>query len=236
MVGAFSCCGMCGVAQSHAPGRGKARKFCGPACEAIAREQRRALRPACQADECSKPATRSGGTRCEAHFYRERRNGTLTVTMGRKAGTLVHTQGYLLVPAEGHPRALGRYRAYEHRKVFTDAHGEGPFRCHWCKEPISWDGMHVDHLNEQVDDNRPENLAASCPGCNMHRNRERLMQRWRRAKGLTVNGETLTINEWAQRAGISRMALVDRLARGWAPERAVSEPRGRAGPQPKARP
>lgn len=233
MAGVFSCCGVCGVAQSHAPGRGKARKYCGSACEAVAREQRKALRPSCQVDGCTKPATRSAGTRCETHFYRERRNGTLNLTLGRKAGALVHTGGYLLVPAEGHPRSLGAYRAYEHRKVFTDAHGEGPFRCHWCSKPVSWGDMHVDHLNEQPDDNREENLVASCPGCNMHRNSERKMQSWRRRNGLTVNGQTLTLSEWARRVGISRVSLVHRLEHGWAPERAVTEPRGRTGPRPR---
>lgn len=233
MAGVFSCCGVCGVSVSHPPGRGKARKYCGIVCEGIARDRRLALRPACHVDGCSKPATRSGGTRCETHFYRERRNGTLELTLGRKPGALVHTHGYLLVPAAGHPRARGAYRAYEHRKVFTDAHGEGPFICHWCGKPVSWGDMHVDHLNEQVDDNRRENLVASCPGCNMTRNRERVMRRWRRETGLTANGETLTLNEWARRVGISRAALIARLSSGWPPDRAVSEPRGKSGPKPK---
>jgi hypothetical protein len=64
-----------------------------------------------------------------------------------------------------------------HRQVLLATIGPGWHRCHWCNRPVSWDltypasiaGLVVDHLNEVKDDNRPENLVASCNPCNSGR-------------------------------------------------------------------
>ncbi len=41
---------------------------------------------------------------------------------------------------------------------------------------------------------------------------------------LTVNGETHTLAEWAERAGIADSTLRERLRSGWDPARAVARP------------
>lgn len=48
---------------------------------------------------------------------------------------------------------------------------------------------------------------------------------------LTVNGETLTIAEWAERTGILHSTITKRLAAGWHAERAVMTPVGPSGPR-----
>jgi hypothetical protein len=47
---------------------------------------------------------------------------------------------------------------------------------------------------------------------------------------VTFNGETLTLNEWAARLGISGVSLKWRLNNGWSLDMALTEPRGISGP------
>jgi hypothetical protein len=44
------------------------------------------------------------------------------------------------------------------------------------------------------------------------------------SKPLTAFGRTLPVSAWARKAGIPNRTILDRLQRGWSPERAVSEP------------
>lgn len=157
-------------------GRGQGQKtFCNVACRnahaKIARSKRQFDRT-CSAHGCDKPATRVGADLCETHYYRIRRNGILGLVGYAKPGVIHHSHGYVLAEAKGHPMALGGYRAYEHRVVFYDAHGAGPFNCHWCAIPVSWDDMHVDHVDGCKDHNELGNLVASCALCNQGRGRD----------------------------------------------------------------
>jgi hypothetical protein len=49
----------------------------------------------------------------------------------------------------------------------------------------------------------------------------------RTSKFLTIEGETLCMTEWAERNGIARSTITDRLARGWTTEEAVTTPSAR---------
>ncbi|MDO8985572.1 hypothetical protein [Cypionkella sp.] len=42
-------------------------------------------------------------------------------------------------------------------------------------------------------------------------------------KLITHNGETLNAADWSNRTGISRVLILQRLARGWTPERALTQ-------------
>jgi ribosomal protein S30 len=46
----------------------------------------------------------------------------------------------------------------------------------------------------------------------------------RTSRVLTVRGESATLAEWAERTGIGRSTIRQRLERGWSEERAVTEP------------
>lgn len=188
----------------------------------------------CSVEGCQKPANRVGAKMCEMHYGRIRRHGG-TETPDRVAPDfLPHSGGYLLAYAPGHPLARGRCpRVYAHRVAFYAKHGDGPFSCNWCAIGVNWDGMHVDHLDDDKTNNNPANLVPSCPTCNQQRGKHKAQAAHRAKTGITVSGRTQTLNEWAAEVGLARNAIMMRLAKGWTAEAAVMTPRGRHGPKPK---
>ena len=182
----------------------------------------------CKVSGCESTVTRWGGM-CQKHHMRMYRNGTTEKVNQPKPYN--HSQGYILVPADGHPLAKGSSHHYEHRVVYYDAHGAGPFQCHWCAKEVEWSGLHIDHLNDDKKDNRLENLVPSCPVCNQGRGQHKIQDSWRKKTGVTAFGITLTLNEWSERVGITRQSILWRLKNGWPIERALSEKRGITGPK-----
>lgn len=215
-----------------------ARKMFGSfatACSAAGLQSANEARPKfviCAVPDCGAIVRSSGNKYCEMHYARIRRNGhteLLTVPELR-----LHTYGYLMIYAPAHPLAKrqGRCREYQHRVVYYDQYGEGPFPCHWCNKTVTWSTMHVDHVNDIKQDNRIENLVASCPKCNTWRNKEKNLRALRMTVGrhVTLAGETKTISEWARHVGISSSAMSFRVDRGWPLEMALTKPRGAQGP------
>lgn len=238
-------CTECGAQFTFPVGRGLARTLCSKACREASAARRRAITrrtyPRCSVDGCTSKVRSGRAIYCEKHYYRARRNGTLALMSETDPPPeiIVHTHGYLLEYAPGHWLAerLGTNRVYQHRRVFFDKNGEGPFECHWCGVTVSWDDMHVDHLNAKRDDNRHSNLVASCPPCNVKRGVGAMTSTMReKSKArITWRGECLTLGEWAARIGISRQSLQSRINSGWPLDRALTEPRGKTGPISKAR-
>ena len=141
--------------------------------------------------------------------------------------------GYAKVREPYHVLALGEGTVYEHRFVYYNKHGNGPFDCHWCGKYITWPTMHIDHLDDDKSNNSIDNLVPSCPICNQARGKDKqtATMRERHATKLTHNGVTKTVKEWADDLGVGRTAIKSRLKQGWTVERAVTEPRGKTGPQ-----
>ncbi len=192
----------------------------------------------CSVEGCQKEADRPRMRMCEAHYMRQRRHGhTDRKIIGKPQ--LLHSAGYIVCLAPEHPLAVRRHARYEyqHRIVFFDAHGEGPFACHVCGKAVGWHDMHVDHLNDVKVDNRIENLSAACEVCNPWRASERAgkIGREKTGKFITHAGRTLCINEWAREVGVRAQSLKWRLRAGWSLERALTEGRGRTGPIARAR-
>lgn len=228
-------CPQCGVEFSYKIGRGTDRKYCGDSCSKAAALARTSSRKysECAVAGCGKPANRVGAGLCDMHYGRVRRNGTLNNIDLAAEGPLVHSGGYLLDYAPDHPLRRASPRVYQHRVVFYDAHGEGPFQCHCCGKEVSWDGMHVDHLNDDVTDNRLENLAPACPRCNQKRGEHKMARTTKRVRGkhLTAHGVTMCISDWARHLGVTRAAIHDRLARGALAGDALTPRFGRSGPE-----
>lgn len=117
---------------------------------------------------------------CNTHAMRKHRYGDVHADRSRAGRTWDHSSGYRIVGAAGHQLADSKGSVYEHRLVLFNEIGPGPHGCHWCGDPVDWaDGLEADHLNNQRDDNRPENLVPSCHGCNTRR---ALKRRWHGVK------------------------------------------------------
>lgn len=239
MAREFDTCSECGAGLVHPPGRGKARKYCSDDCQKNAMAKRligRQLEP-CRIAGCRNPANRTGLRLCEKHYMRIRRNGTAEYIGGAIPGNLIHSAGCVRQPALGHPRALGGYRAYQHRVVFTDRHGEGPFSCHWCGVEVCWDDMHVDHLDDDRQNNLASNLVASCPKCNQKRGRWKMVKAMRlRGRILTAHGLTMCMSDWARHLGITWATISFRLKKKWPIEEALTPKRYNTGPKRVAKP
>lgn len=185
----------------------------------------------CKVDGCDNAASRTGKTLCEMHYYRKRRSGSFDL-VDPKRGPITHSNGYVLIYAPAHPLGTTSCRQYEHRIVYYDAHGDGPFSCHWCGAQVTWGDMHVDHVNAVRNDNRLGNLVASCPRCNQDRGIEKMRKTTRsKARSISLRGRTLSVPQWADVIGISVVSLYWRLDNGWSEERAVTTPRGKTGPR-----
>lgn len=169
------------------------------------------------------------------HYYRLRRTGNAELVLRNPEQIYLHSHGYLRIPApKEHPLKPPRDRLlYQHRQIFYEGYGEGPFPCHWCGIEIGWDDpdMNVDHLNDEKDDNRLENLVASCARCNRKRGVSK-MRKTMKSKGrlLTFNDETMCLSDWARRIGISQQSLRFRLDANWSIDRALLTPKGKIGP------
>jgi hypothetical protein len=120
----------------------------------------------CSIEGCERPYHANGY--CAAHARAARRYGDPLVNR-----TPVAQPGrYRPATDHEHPLAGANGFVFEHRRVAYAKYGPGPQACHWCGKRVYWtreDGepiLHVDHVNDVKDDNRPENLVTACAGCN----------------------------------------------------------------------
>ena len=181
----------------------------------------------CAADGCANPVTRRGASYCLSH---PRGRGA----KARAPERMIVDHGYVRLYCPNHPLTLRRKRSttreYEHRVVFYDAFGEGPFKCDWCGRHLTWANMHIDHINGIRHDNRIENLAASCIECNGRRATPAIRASNRtRSRMLTLNGETKTIMEWSEALSIHRGVIDRRLQTGASTVDALSTIRKKRG-------
>lgn len=129
----------------------------------------------CTVPECTKNA-KPGYVEaiCPMHRERYRLHGTYD-NPRPKPYRFLFTNGYWRIYEPDHPLVMpSNGYVQEHRAVLYDAIGPSDHPCNWCGVMVSWstpfpDGLVVDHLNHDIQDNRPENLVASCLPCNSGR-------------------------------------------------------------------
>lgn len=226
-------CAHCGGQFEYEIRRGADRIHCSPECkQGSGRAKAQANPPTmtCSIEGCGSRVRSWRATLCDAHYCRLRRTGSLDPRP--RKGFTSHSGGYVVAHVQGHPLSTpGNVgKVYEHRRVYHEEHGEGPFSCHHCGVTVGWGDMHVDHLNDVPDDNDPSNLVASCAACNQGRGRYKMVAA-QRAQGrqLTAFGRTQCLNVWADETGIPRTTLTRRLNEGWQAERALGTPSGPTG-------
>ncbi|WP_293984904.1 HNH endonuclease [Sphingobium sp.] len=67
--------------------------------------------------------------------------------------------GYQLGYAPEHPLASKTGLVHEHRVVAYEKYGGGDQKCHWCKTPLTWKQVEVDHLDWNRSNNDKSNLV-----------------------------------------------------------------------------
>ena len=224
---------MCGKVFEYEVGRGKDRKYCSPECQKDSlrksREKEYSSLPTCSTLGCDNKANRKGAGLCEACYMRLRRKGTIDYK--QLSYRLNHSSGYVLVREPSHPLATKDGLVYEHRFVFYNKRGEGPFKCHWCGREITWDCMDIDHLDDDRSNNDINNLVASCHKCNAKRGTWKMVKARRLEWAqITYKGKTKNASEWARSLGLSVSAFKRRLDL-WPLERAIEQSKGLTGPK-----
>jgi hypothetical protein len=111
------------------------------------RAARRAARPApppittvCSVARCDVLVRSRHSELCNTHYFRKRRTGSTDDPV--HAMRFPASNGYIVAIRRGHELARYGGQAYEHRFVYYDLHGEGPFACHWCAKEVTWDTLH----------------------------------------------------------------------------------------------
>lgn len=164
-------CLICGTEFRYGIGKGNDRKHCSPECRVKHQMKLRAERfeklPICKGPDCTNKATRISYGLCEQCYYRLRRNGN---TDRRKIkGRYIVGSGYIKILMPNHSLAEKGGHIYEHRMVLYDKYGSDIQECFWCGKSLIWKNIKCDHLDENKQNNKPENLAISCNECNRAR-------------------------------------------------------------------
>lgn len=136
----------------------------------------------CTVPGCNKRSANGRGRYCDMHYARLRRTGNLDKKEPKHLYSDI--RGYVIELNPTHPLARSKGRIYQHQRIFFDAFGDGPFDCHWCGDEVSWQTMHIDHLDEDKTNNNLTNLVAACGQCNMGRSpRAPSHNQWRERVG-----------------------------------------------------
>ena len=121
----------------------------------------------CRHEGCDKPATRVQAQLCENCYGRMRRRGT--TDYWHPDARIKDCQGYWRVYDPNHPLANRNSRVYEHRLIAYQHYGPGRQTCGWCGCGLTWGDLHIDHLDDDRDNNHIGNLVISCGTCNRAR-------------------------------------------------------------------
>lgn len=180
----------------------------------------------CKVEGCDRECTHYPGKGiCQMHYFRMMRFGTYELTKkGKRQARSHNSKGYQMLFLPDHPLAMANGSVYEHRKVVYDRHGENLPPCELCAKSVNWKTVHIDHIDDSVDNNEPANLRVLCRACNTMRARVHIPQHTvKRRHAITFEGITKTATEWARdpRVRVAGNTIVLRLKKGMTVEQAL---------------
>lgn len=143
----------------------------------------------CRVRDCKREPRSSRSGLCEMHYCRIRRTGS--TDRAPRSSYRRDGRGYVQLYLPRHPLADSHGFVYEHRVALFGKIGRAKNACVWCSREVRWSAngaamLVADHRNGETSDNRPSNLVASCPACNMTRDQDR---RGRGSRACEVCGE-----------------------------------------------
>ena len=164
----------------------------------------------CKIDGCDGEVMYAGKMLCQKHYFRFMRYGTyeLVGPRDRDGNPAIRKMrrsnqaGYQLLFEPLHPLAMADGYVYEHRKVIYSIHGDKLPDCEICGKPTDWKTCHIDHKDNDVTNNEPENLRPLCRACNTFR--EYPDQHTKKSSmAVSFDGVTQTPAEWARDSRVS---------------------------------
>lgn len=171
----------------------------------------------CSVEDCGREASYKAAQLCQMHYFRIRRNGTVVKTPIGRAHRYVTPNGYITLYKPGHPLANKTKCVFEHRFVMWPIVGPDCRPCELCDLPQTWATCHVDHIDENRQNNSPENLRILCRGCNVKRGFTPQSHEFRSKVGLVeFEGRRDTATNWARdpRVKVSGRTILFRKAQG----------------------
>lgn len=158
----------------------------------------------CSVDNCEREATYKAAQLCQMHYFRVRRNGTVVKTPIGRALRYVTPNGYITLYKPGHPLSNKTNCVFEHRYVMWPIVGPDGRPCELCGKPQTWATCHVDHIDDNRQNNTASNLRILCRGCNVKRGFRPESHEFRSSVGLIeFEGHRDTATAWARDPRVS---------------------------------
>lgn len=171
----------------------------------------------CSVDNCEREAAYKAAQLCQMHYFRFRRNGTAVKTPIGRALRYVTPNGYITLYKPDHPLSNKTKCVFEHRFVMWPIVGPDCRPCELCGKPQTWATCHVDHIDDNRQNNSPTNLRILCRGCNVKRGFRPESHEFRSKVGLIeFEGRRDTATAWARdsRVSVSGKTILLRKAAG----------------------
>ncbi|EKT4568476.1 HNH endonuclease [Pseudomonas putida] len=123
----------------------------------------------CSVKDCGRAARYKSAQLCQRHYFRMRRNGSLDLLPVNRSVRYITSNGYVTLYMPDHPLANKGGCVFEHRFVMWPIVGPDCRPCELCGKAESWPTCHVDHIDEDRQNNSAGNLRILCRGCNVKR-------------------------------------------------------------------